>query len=200
MKHDPEQQARVTDAPDAAEIVEESPTTGDGRHLEAVVEERFASLERRLEERFRADTAKDRQIDRLHAELQEQKKDLLARAVRPVLSRVMRLHGTVSRTVEGFRDGPPEELNPERLLGALEGFGDDLELLLADHGVGTFEHPGTTFDPHRQTAVLLVDTEDAAEVGEIARRVGPGFELGDAILQKERVAVYRATSMERETA
>lgn len=180
-----------TDAVDP-EPVSDSPPW---RRLEAIVGESFEALDRRLTERFRSDDTKDGQIDRLHAELQEHKRDLLARAVRPVFTRVIRLHGEVARTVAGLRTKPSEELTPERLLEVLEGFGDDLEILLADHGVCTFEHPSITFDPQRQTALEVVETDEEQRSGEIVRRIRPGFEIGQVVLQKERVAVLRATSV-----
>lgn len=162
----------------------------------ALVERGFSDLRETLVAKLTYDRFKEEQIERLHAELQEHKKDLLARTVRPLLSRIIRLHGDLDRMVDGLRSRAPEDLTPERFFQALQGLADDLEILLEDHGVQAFEHPDHRFDPNRQTALEALETDDEGQVGHVARRVRPGFEYGQVLLQKERVVVYRAARTE----
>jgi len=162
------------------------------------LEDSLASGLESLHEAFKSklayDRHKDQQIDRLHDELQEHKKDLLARTIRPWIHGLIRLHDDLGRTTDALGERPPEELTTERFFKTLAGFGEDLVLLLERNGVRPFEGSGEDFDPQRQTAARRVETADPEQVGRIADRIRPGFEQGTVVLQKERVAVYVAAS------
>lgn len=158
--------------------------------LEARVGEGFETLLGELRAKWDLDRFREDQVDKLHAELQEHKRDLLGRAVQPVLQGLIRLHGDLGRTVEALRDKDPEELNPQRFFGVLDGFQEDLELLLERHGVSRFENPGEVFEPARQTALRTESAPRAELVGRILARIRPGFEQGDVLLRKEGVAVW----------
>lgn len=189
VTHVSEELKELESAP-GPELPPEPPRDREG--LAERIDQGFERLEEALTGKLAYDRFKEQQIERLHAELQEYKKDLLARSLRPLLSRVIRLYGDLDRLLDGLR--PPDGAlpEPERCLQILEGFGDDLLILLEDQGAQSFEHPEPVFDPNRQTAVEVVDTEDYEADGNIARRIRPGFEYGAVLLQKERVAVYRA--------
>lgn len=168
--------------------LEESLASG----LTSLIEAFETRLVEAFESRLAYDHHKDQQIDRLHDELQEHKKDLLARTSRPWIHGLIRLHDDLGRTTDALGEKPPEELTTERFFKTLAGFGEDLVLLLERNGVHPFEAPGEDFDPRRQTTVHRVETDDPERVGRIAARVRPGFEQGTAVVQKERVAVYVA--------
>ena len=72
----------------------------------------------------------------------------------------------------------------------LAGVRDDVEVLLEHHGVVRFGVLGHRFDPRRQTAVEKVADPDPDRAGDVARRVRPGFEQGQDLIVKERVAVF----------
>jgi molecular chaperone GrpE len=177
----------------------EAPTADDTlearfEHLEDSLASGLASLLEAFESKLAYDGHKNQQIDRLHDELQEHKKDLLARTTRPWIHGLIRLHDDLGRTTDALGEKPPEELTTERFFKTLAGFGDDLVLLLERNGVHPFEAPGEDFDPRRQTTVRRVETDEPERVGRIAERVRPGFEQGAVVVQKERVAVYVAAS------
>jgi molecular chaperone GrpE (heat shock protein) len=158
--------------------------------------EHLATKLDRLREEFLARAAQDdfreRQIDRLHAEVQEHRSDLLGQLERPVLLGLIRLHDDLGRTAEALRRRDPATLTVETVLSAFEGFQEDIELLLGQHQVERYETPEVRFDPRRQTAVRTLAAPEAEHVGAVAQRVRPGFVRGDFTLQKERVAVYAA--------
>ena len=56
--------------------------------------------------------------------------------------------------------------------------------------VSAFCEASDEFNPRRQRAVRQVPASQVDRVGRIATRVGPGFERGGQILQKERVAIF----------
>ncbi len=163
---------------------------GELAALRQSVDESSRALHKAFADKLALDRHKEQQIDALHSELQEHKRGLLARASRPLLSGLVRLHDNLGRMAEDLRRESPEELTPERFFGILEGFQDDVEITLEDHGVSLFLEPSERFEPRRQTSRRTVETDDENRVGTIAHRVRPGFEQEATFLQKERVDVY----------
>lgn len=107
----------------------------------------MAEVQRSFQDKLAYDRAKDQQISRLHDELQEHKLDLLGRAKRPQLRGMIRLHDDLGKVVAFLRRKPDEDLTAERLFQVLEDFREDLEMLLGQNGVETFQTPGESFDP-----------------------------------------------------
>lgn len=162
--------------------------------LETAMVAGFADLLREFRDKLALDRFKEEQITRLHDELQAYRNDLVHRSARQILQGLIRLHDDLGKVVGSLRQKPDEELTPERFFQQLDGFRDDLELLLGQHGVERFEVSAEQFDPRRQTALRTIPTGDSALVGRIAARLRPGFEQGETLLQKERVTVYAAAS------
>ena len=160
--------------------------------LESVFATGVSSILAEFRETFALDRFKEGQIDKLHEEVQAFRNDLVLRTVRQVLQGLIRLHDDMGKVLASLREHPTEELTSERLFQQIEGFQDDVELLLGQHGVERFEATVEEFDPRRQTALRTVPAGDPAQVGRIAERLRPGFEQGETLLQKERVAVFAA--------
>jgi len=185
------------DAPPPEPAVEPHKTAEDTtellealRQLEEVTRSGFTGLHDSFEEKLAFDRFKEGQITRLHEELQSYKSDLIGRLQQPFIRGLVRLHDDLGKTVAALTRRPSEEQTPQRFFNALDGFAEDLELLLGQHGIEGFENPGESFDPRRQTALRTEPTRDPAKVGTVAGRLRPGFEQGEKLLQKERVAVY----------
>jgi molecular chaperone GrpE (heat shock protein) len=169
---------------------------GDGRG-EAIVQSLttiLAAMEERILEAFERklafDSGKEKQIERLHAELQGYKGDLVAKAIRPIFQSLIRLHDDVGKMLEALTQEDPARLTPARLVGLLKDFQEDVELALQDNGVTAFRTTGDDFDPRRQRVLRTVHTMEPPEVGRLAERLRPGFETDQTLLEKERVAVY----------
>jgi molecular chaperone GrpE (heat shock protein) len=148
-------------------------------------------------EKLAFDRFKEDQVAQLHAELQQHREGMLERATRPLLNAVIRVHDNLGKVVASLRTRPQEELTPERTFRVLDGFREDLELLLAQHGVEPFDPLDDRFDPRLHTALRTVHTDDPVLTGRIAERLRPGFSHGEALLQKARVAVFTAQSAPR---
>jgi molecular chaperone GrpE (heat shock protein) len=163
----------------------------------------LAAMERRILEAFERklafDSGKEKQIDRLHAELQGYKGDLVAKAIRPVFQSLIRLHDDVGKMLESLTQEDPARLTPARMIELLKGFQEDVELALQDNGVTTFRTTGDDFNPRRQRALRTVGTIEPSEVGRLAARLRPGFETNQTLLEKERVAVYVLSRQDRLT-
>jgi molecular chaperone GrpE len=164
--------------------------SGSLAKLEELVDKRFEQVFKTFEEKLTYDRVKEDQISRLHDELQAYKADLVAKTARPLTSGIIRFHDDVGRIVEALRKRDVAELTPDRFFKVIQGFQQDIEIVLSDNGVEAYSEPGDTFDPHRQKALATVPSTDAALTGHIAARLRPGFEQSGTVLQKERVAVY----------
>lgn len=143
-----------------------------------------------LEKRLAYDRFKEEQINRLHAELQTYKQDLLARSARPLITGVVRFHNDIGRLRDALTAEQINELPLSRVFKLLDGLRGDVEVLLEQNGVERFENPGEEFDARRQTAIRKLATADAALGGTLATRLRPGFEHGTQLIQKEKVEVY----------
>lgn len=150
----------------------------------------LAALLRELGDRLACERSQEVRIARLHEELQAYRNDLVREPARQLLRGIIRLHDDLGRIAAALRGTPADELTAGRFFRHLADFQEDLELLLAQHGVERFAAPGESFDPRRQRALRTVPTADPDRVGELAERLRPGFEQGELLLQKERVAVY----------
>lgn len=182
--------------PEPEAVASPSEPAASAPDLASLVAAGFAEVLAELRDRHAHDRFKESQIDQLHRELQGYKNDATSRPVRELLLGVIRLHDDLGKTRAALWQKPPEELTPELFFRQLDELRDDLELLLGQHGVEPFEAPGDGFDPHRQTALRTVPATDSGQVGRLAERLRPGFEQGDRLLQKERVAVYVTSNSE----
>ncbi|MGC2776843.1 MAG: nucleotide exchange factor GrpE [Bradyrhizobium sp.] len=143
-----------------------------------------------FEQKLAFDASKEKQIGRLHEELQGYRSDLVAKCVRPVLQSLIRLHDDVGKVLDSLALEDPSRVTADRLLGLLKGFHQDIELALGHNGVTAYRNESDTFDPRRQRVLRTVNANDQSQVGQVAARVRPGFEHGDTIIEKERVAVF----------
>jgi hypothetical protein len=155
------------------------------------------SMESRLIDAFERKVAfdqfKERQIDRLHDELQSYKSDLLKKTTRPLLSALIKLHGDIIRLIGGIEREDPTKLTVDRIVGLFSNFRDEIEDLLSDQGVHSFRDTvNDRFDARRQSSVGTVETVEVELIGRIAEHVRPGFEQGASIIDKEKVTVYVA--------
>ncbi len=162
------------------------------QRLETHISAESEKLLRAFRDKLAFDGFKEEQVARLHAELQEHRDGLLERATRPLLNGVIRVHDDLGKVVASLRARAVEEITPERAFRALDGFREDLELLLSQHGVEPFEPVDDVFDPRLHTALRTVPTGDPLRAGRIAEQLRPGFSQGEALLQRARVAVYTA--------
>jgi molecular chaperone GrpE (heat shock protein) len=143
-----------------------------------------------FEQKLVYDRGKEEQISRLHEELQTYKANLLAKTNRPFIIGLIRMHDDLAKVGQDIRQRETESLTPEKVAELLEGFQEDIEILLEQHGVAAYREQAERFDPRRQMALRTVPTGAPDQVGIIASPLRPGFEQDGTIVQKERVAVY----------
>jgi molecular chaperone GrpE len=162
------------------------------RALAGTVERGFDALRTLFEREVRAEATRERVVDRLHAELQEYKQDLLLGTLRPVFIDLVQLHDDIGKIVDAPQTAPDTEPaeSVSRLIGLMRGFQQGIEDILYRQGVEPFEVEGDAFDPRRQRAVATVPTSEPSQAKTVATRHRKGFRAGEKVIRPEIVSVY----------
>lgn len=176
----------IASAPSIADFALE--TRAALESMSEALNQRLAGLQAQFDREVRAEATRERIVDRLHAELQECKQDLLLRVQRPIFIDLIQLHDDIGKMARALGDEPDERGAAFR--GTLESIQVAIEDVLYRQGVEPFRGEGDAFDPRRQRALTTVatDREDLAKT--IAERLRPGFQAGDKVIRPELVSVY----------
>ncbi len=158
--------------------------------FEETVASHCSELLKAFERKLALDSFKEEQIRELHNELQSYKADLLAKAIRPLVMGMIRLHEDMGKMVEFFQKSDEDKLERERVLRNFEGLREDIVEVLNQNGIIAYRESGEEFNLRRQRVLRKVPTSDPSLVGRVAEPLRYGFEQGDMIIQKEAVAVY----------
>ena len=117
----PAKERTGTTAPSLASV---APVLEAVKGLGGQLTRRLDSLQGILEREQRAEASRERVVDRLHAELQEYKQDLLLKVQRPIFIDLIQLHDDIGKMIEARA---PDDAEPERaaaLRGILESIPD----------------------------------------------------------------------------
>lgn len=163
--------------------------TAPGALLHVLAQE-MEHLRKDFEAKLARDAFKEGQIDKLHTEVQSYKTGLLLKIQRPYIMGLVQLHDGLGRLMEHMGNSPEKQYTMEEAVSLLRGFQEDVELLMEQNAIRPFHEQGEVFVPARQTSLQTVPASAPDEVGHIARRVRPGFEQEEIVVQKERVCVY----------
>ena len=154
--------------------------------LDHSFQRRFDALQSTFEREVRAEATREKVVDRLHAELQEYKNDLLLNVLRPVFVDLIQLHDDIGKIVGGGA-----EADASRLLDLMKGFQQGIEDILYRQGVEPFQNvEDDAFDPRRQRAYATVPNDDPGQAKRVATRLRKGFQIGDKVIRPEIVSVY----------
>jgi molecular chaperone GrpE len=145
------------------------------------------ALQTLFEREIRAEATREKVVDRLHAELQEYKQDLLLGILRPVFVDLIQLHDDMGKMVDAQGEAEGEVA---RLIDLIRGFQQGIEDILYRQGVEPFAVDGDAFDPRRQRALSAVTTDDRDRNKRVAARLRKGFRAGDKVIRPEMVTVY----------
>lgn len=169
--------------PEPAKVVAEDAVSALGESIHRKLDH----LQTLFEREIRAETTREKVVDRLHAELQEYKQDLLLNVLRPVFVDLIQLHDDIGKIVDSWQGG---DEGAGRLLDLMRGFQQGIEDILYRQGVEPFTSEADVFDPRRQRAVATVATDDPAANKAIAARLRKGFQAGDKVIRPEIVSVH----------
>jgi molecular chaperone GrpE len=162
-------------------VLEAMATLGDG------LNRKLDALATVFDREIRAESTREKVVDRLHAELQEYKQGLLLGILRPVFVDLIQLHDDMGKMVAAQAEADGEVA---RLLALIRGFQQGIEDILYRQGVEPFTQPDDAFDPRRQRALSTVATVDPDRNKRVAARLRKGFQAGDKVIRPEMVTVY----------
>jgi molecular chaperone GrpE len=155
--------------------------------LEAAIGKRLDGLQSAFDRELRAESTREKVVDRLHAELQEYKNDFLLNVLRPVFVDLIQLHDDIGKIVQTQE---PANDDSARLLTLMSGFQQGIEDILYRQGVEPFALDDDAFDPRKQRAFSTVATDDPSLSKKVAARLRKGFRSGDKVIRPEVVSVY----------
>jgi molecular chaperone GrpE len=158
----------------------------DLRGLKATVLGQMEQLRQLFERELRAESSRERIVDRLHAELQEYKNDMLLKVLKPMFMDLIDLHDDIGKMSAA---SAPEEEGLRRALGEVR---QGIEDIFYRQGVEPFTEEGDAFDPRRQRAVTTVPADEPEQARRVAARLRPGFQSADKVIRPEIVSVYAA--------
>jgi molecular chaperone GrpE len=160
------------------------------RQLGVQVDERLVGLQAVFDREIRAETNRERIVDRLHAELQDYKQDLLLKVQRPIFVDLIQLHDDIGKMMESPSNAAVDADRSLAMRGILESIRTAIEDILYRQGVEPFQQPGEEFDPRKQRAVSTVLSEEPERNRTVAMRLRPGFQAGEKLIRPELVTVY----------
>jgi molecular chaperone GrpE len=169
-----------------APVVELSELRGTVQTLSVALGKRIDALQTVFEREIRAEATREKVVDRLHAELQEYKQDLLLNTLRPMFIDLIQLHDDMGKLVEARSC----DSDSARWLETIRDFQQAIEDILYRHGVEPFVLPDAIFDPRRQRAATTVPTDDPAQAKTVAAHIRKGFQAREKVIRPEIVAVY----------
>ncbi len=151
---------------------------------------RIDALRSTFERELRGEASRERIVDRLHAELQDYKQDLLLKVQRPIFIDLIQLHDDVGKMAAARPAADSDAAATASFRGLLESIQTAIEDILYRQGVEPFSLDSTEFDPKRQRALSTSPTEDAALNKTVAARIRKGFAAGEKLIRPELVSVY----------
>ena len=93
-----------------------------------------------------------------------------------------------------------DTMSAKDVLDSFKAYEVDMENILTDGGVFIGHFPYETLNTIHQRIVEVVPTDDPEKNGEIAERLSDGYKLGDRVLFKEKVSVWKyVESLSQET-
>ena len=85
------------------------------------------------------------------------------------------------------------DMTAEDVLSSFEAYSVDMENILTDGGVYIGPFPYDRLNTLHQRIIGVVPTDDEEKNGMIAERLSDGYKIGNKVLLKEKVTIYRFT-------
>ena len=131
----------------------------------------------------------------MHKELDTLRNDLYSKLTKPYKLSIISLYDSIMSTYNYYRDRKDEEGSFERLMKQLNNYILSIvDLLCDEYGLDSFEAAeGEPFDRRAHKTMNVVDTDDPAKHGTVARALQCGFKYTafDPVKGIEREVVFR---------
>lgn len=152
---------------------------------------RLDSLSSRIESRLDDALMQREAFDRLYEDFDRCRKHESLALVLPWINGLIRIHDNIGKTCDALAPSQAPAADNHAAARHLIGVQEELEVLLENNGVVLYREADERFNSSRQSVLRLEPTARPEQDGRIAASVRPGFELGERVLRKERVSVYK---------
>jgi len=151
---------------------------------------KMTSLENHFISSLKYDASKEVLIDQLHKELQIYKDDLVAKLHEPLLKELIYLYDDFVQMLVLLKSKQSNQIE-EDTIETIDGFGQNILLVLEKYDVLQFRNDSDQFDPKVQQAVNVVITNDIDKNKLVKNSLRAGFRNNTRIIRPESVEVYR---------
>ena len=163
--------------------------------LESRLDQRLGGLQTLFDREIRAEATRERIVDRLHAELQEYKQDLLLKVQRPIFVDLIQLHDDIGKMIDAQPAGGPRPRRRGPGHARVDPHGDRGHPL--PPGRRAVPRRGRRIRPPPPARRQHRADRGARANKTIADRLRPGFQAGDKLIRPEIVSVYTLKKYDR---
>ena len=149
-------------------------------------------LNQSFDTKLKYDESKERQVDMLHRELQSYREGLHFKTLRPLFIDLIAVHDDIGKLIENMSNKETTH-TPDQTIENLHSFQETIEEILQRHGVESYNIEGEIYVPSKQRVLQVINTNNAAEDKQIARRIRKGFEYDGRVLRPELIATFKMT-------
>ncbi|MDR0537644.1 MAG: nucleotide exchange factor GrpE [Tannerellaceae bacterium] len=151
----------------------------------------LSELSSQFESKLKYDKHKDEIIDKLHAENQAYKNDLLKKIVMPFVNEIIFLIDDYSNLLKKYTETDISEIDTTKLLKQFGNIPDDLEELLNKNGIESFNVEGEVIDFAKQKVIKTVSTNIPEKDKTVCDQIKKGFIMDGKIIRQEFVSCYK---------
>lgn len=130
------------------------------------------------------------QIKSLTNAIDRQNIEITNKALTKALEQIAAMREDFFKLCAGMRD-KIEVMSAKDVLSSFEAYEVDMENILTDGGVFIGHFPYDSLNTIHQRIVDVVPTDDPDKNGLIAERLSEGYKLGDKVILKEKVTVFK---------
>ncbi|MBQ7984195.1 MAG: nucleotide exchange factor GrpE [Bacteroidales bacterium] len=125
-------------------------------------------------------------FNKMYDEMAQYKKDLYAQLMKPFVNETISLIGDYGRMADKL-----ESMDKDKIIKYFKGIPDDLESMLDNNGVESYEDMTEKFNPKTQRALQTEFTADKEKDNMVAGHLRKGYRWRGVMLKPETVKVYK---------
>ena len=155
------------------------------------IKDLLINLSNHFESKLKYDKHKDEIIDKLHAENQSYKNDLLKKTVMPFVNEVIFLIDDYSKLYRTYSETNISEIDTAKLLKQFSNISEDLEELLNKNGIEAFSVENETVDFSKQKVIKTIPTSEQEKDKTVCERLKKGFMMDGKMIRQEWISCYK---------
>ena len=171
--------------------IEEDASLPDNTRDLSEIKDLLIDLSKNFESKLKYDKHKDEIIDKLHAENQSYKNDLLKKTVMPFVNEVIFLIDDYSNLYKKYSNTDISEIDNAKLLKQFGNILEDLEELLIKNGIEAFSVENETVDFSKQKIIKTVPTSEQDKDKTVCERFKKGFMMDGKMIRQEWISCYK---------